>query len=113
MLKKEKEVEEKKKIIEEKNNYNLNFEFNFSILKEKYNKIMTEKQLEVEKKERNIKELKENDLNINNNENEEKNNEFQIDNEIESKDFNKILELGKISFEKYISSVNKFNIKDM
>lgn len=59
LLKKEKEVEEKKKIIEEKNNYNLNFEFNFSILKEKYNKIMTEKQLEVEKKERNIKELKE------------------------------------------------------
>ena len=59
-----------------------------------------------------IDDINENDLNINNNENEEKNNEFQIDNEIESKDFNKILELGKISFEKYISSVNKFNIKD-
>ena len=59
LLKKEKEVEEKKKIIEEKNNYNLNFDSNFSLLKEKYNQIISEKKLEVEKKERNIKEQRE------------------------------------------------------
>ena len=59
LMKKEKEVEEKKKIIEEKKEYNLNFESNFSLLKEKYNKLISEKNLEIENKTKAIKEQKE------------------------------------------------------
>ena len=58
LMKKEKEMEEKKKIIEDKNYYNLNFENNFSQTREKYNKLINEKKIEIEQKLNYIKDYK-------------------------------------------------------
>ena len=58
LVKKEKIMEEKKKIIDDKNNYNLNFEKKFSLLREKYVKIIEEKKFEIERKKKFIQEQK-------------------------------------------------------
>ena len=58
LVKKEKIMEEKKKIIDDKNNYNLNFEKKFSLLWEKYVKIIEEKKFEIERKKKFIQEQK-------------------------------------------------------
>ena len=64
LTKKENDVEEKKKLIEEKKNYNLEFRNNYATLVEKYNQIIAEKKLELENKTKNIQKEKEtlNDL---------------------------------------------------
>ena len=59
LLKKEKEVEEKKMELESKRNYNLNFENNFSFLKEQNYQTINEKKYEIEEKNKNIDKLKE------------------------------------------------------
>ena len=59
LIKKEKDVELKKKEIEQINNYNLSFDKNYSLLREEYDKKISEKNLEIEKKKNNIESIKE------------------------------------------------------
>ena len=59
LIKKEKDVQDKKQKLEEKNNYNLNFEKTFEILNEQNNKNISEKNIEIEKKMNNIKRQRE------------------------------------------------------